>query len=355
MQVVDRDLVVGADRDDLLREHVERIPRDDGLLDLAAPHSLRDHGRFEQVEPELGEDPALGDRAQLVTGTADPLQAAGDRLRRLDLDDEVDRAHVDAELERRGGDEARDLAALQQLLDLDALLARERAVVRAGDLLLGQLVQAQREPLGQAAVVDEHDRRAVLLDELQQLRVDRGPDRARRRPGAVRDVAAVHDLGPADRLGGGEVAHVLERDDDLEVELLRAAGVDELDRPRAGDEAPDLLERPLRRREPDPLERPAGRAGRGARGSARGARRASCRRRRAPRRRSPSRRERSISRPCDVSSRKSDSGVVIRMSGGLRSIACRSRAGVSPVRTADARAPSAARRAGRAGSARRRS
>ena len=38
--------------------------------------------------------------------------------------------------------------------------------------------------------------------------------------------------------------------------------------------------------------------------------------------------------PCEVSSRKSDSGVVIRMSGGLRSIAARSFCGVSPVRTA---------------------
>ena len=35
-----------------------------------------------------------------------------------------------------------------------------------------------------------------------------------------------------------------------------------------------------------------------------------------------------------VSIRYSDSGVVIRMSGGSRSIACRSRCGVSPVRTA---------------------
>ena len=70
------------------------------------------------------------------------------------------------------------------------------------------------------------------LDELQDLRVDRGPDRA----------------------GLAGLPHVLERDDDLQVELLRAAGVDELDRPPAGDEASDLLHRPLRRREPDALD-----------------------------------------------------------------------------------------------------
>ena len=43
---------------------------------------------------------------------------------------------------------------------------------------------------------------------------------------------------------------------------------------------------------------------------------------------------RSISRAWDVRMRKSDSGVVIRMSGGLRAICWRSFCGVSPVRTA---------------------
>ena len=55
-----------------------------------------------------------------------------------------------------------------------------------------------------------------------------------------------------------ELAQVLDRDDDLEVELLARAGVDELDRAAAGDEPADLLERPLRRRKPDPLDRPVG-------------------------------------------------------------------------------------------------
>ena len=57
--------------------------------------------------------------------------------------------------------------ALSSLLDLDALLPGDRAVVRAGDLLAGELVQPQREPLGEAPAVDEHDRRAVLPHELE--------------------------------------------------------------------------------------------------------------------------------------------------------------------------------------------
>jgi hypothetical protein len=204
VQLVDRDLLVGADGHDLLREHVERVARDDGLLDGAGAHALGDDGRLEKVGTELREDAPLGDGAELMARAADPLEPARDRLRRLDLDHEVDCAHVDAELERGGGDEARDLAHLQQLLDLEPLLAGERAVVGARnlparsaflDLLVRQLVHSQGKPLRKTAVVDEDDRRPVLLDELEDLGIDRRPDRV--------------------RLAG--LAHVLERDDDFKV------------------------------------------------------------------------------------------------------------------------------------------
>ena len=126
VQVVDADLLAGRDRDDLLREHVERVARDPRLLDLALAHRARDDRALEQVGAELREDPPLRDRAQLVAGAADPLQPARDRLRRLDLDDQVDGAHVDPELEARGGHQAGDAARLQILLD-DARAARAPA------------------------------------------------------------------------------------------------------------------------------------------------------------------------------------------------------------------------------------
>ena len=242
VQLVDRDLLVGAHGHDLLGEHVQRVARDHRLLDRARLHPLDHDGRLEQVGAVLREDAPSRDGTQLVSRPTNPLQAAGDRLRRLDLDHEVDGAHVDAELERRGGDEARDLALLEQLLDFDPLLSGQRAVVGTRDLralrivldaFVGQLVEPQREALGQPAVVDEDDGRPVLLDELQNFRVDRRPDR----PLLAR------------------LAHVLERHDDFQVELLRPACVDELDRPPARDEAPDLLHRPLRGRQADPLDR----------------------------------------------------------------------------------------------------
>ena len=124
----------GGHRDDLLCQHVERVARHDGRLDVAVAHAPRDHRALEQVRAELGEDASARDLAHAVARAADALEPRGDGLGRLDLDHEVDRAHVDAELERRGGDEAGQLARLQEVLDHEPLLASQRAVVRAGDV-----------------------------------------------------------------------------------------------------------------------------------------------------------------------------------------------------------------------------
>ena len=96
---VDLPLVHRRHRDQVLGEHVERVLRDRRLLDLAFAHAPGDDGALEQVAAVFGEDPALGGLAEAVAGAADPLQAAGDGLRRLDLDHEVDGAHVDAQLQ----------------------------------------------------------------------------------------------------------------------------------------------------------------------------------------------------------------------------------------------------------------
>ena len=129
-------------------------------------------------------------------------------LGRLDLDDEVDRAHVDPQLgERAGGDETGELARLEQLLDLRALLQRQRPMMCTRNIRLSELVQAQRDPLGRAAVVDEHDRRVVLA---YQPAATRGRSRARsirawtplRREGLQR--ITLRTAGPM-RVGGHRV------------------------------------------------------------------------------------------------------------------------------------------------------
>ena len=179
-QLVDRPLVERAHGHDLLGQHVERVARVAGVLDEPVLHALHDDRRLDEVGAVLGEELAPARLAHLVAGPADALQAPRHRAGRLDLDDQVDRTHVDAELERAGGDQALELAPLELVLDLEPPLARQRAVVGLHQLAAGlgrrpsasaarfspssgQLVEAGGQPLGQAAGVDEDEGGAVLL------------------------------------------------------------------------------------------------------------------------------------------------------------------------------------------------
>ena len=121
-------------------------------------HRPRDRGAGDEIAPELRKDDPLADGTRMVPGTPDALQAARHRRRRFDLHHEIDRAHVDAELERRGRDERLDPARLQQIFNLAACNACERAVMRAHEWLAGELVQRPRQPLRQPAAVDEDQR-----------------------------------------------------------------------------------------------------------------------------------------------------------------------------------------------------
>jgi hypothetical protein len=125
-------------------------------------------------------------------------------------------------------------------------------VVRERELLAGGLVQIGGEALGEAAAVDEDHRRAVRAHELDEARMDARPDRPRdaRGLGALRSRA--------------ELAHVVDRHLHHELDRLGCTRVEHrhgarheatfaVDRP-AAEEARDLLERALRRREAHALE-----------------------------------------------------------------------------------------------------
>ena len=132
--------VEGVERhrgDGLLGEHVERIGRHRERLDPPRGHPLARHGGMDEVGTVLREDDPSGDLPDLVPGPAHALEAARDRRRRLDLDDEVDLAHVDAELEGRRRDDAAQPPALEIVLDEGPLVLRHRPVVRAGEQRLG--------------------------------------------------------------------------------------------------------------------------------------------------------------------------------------------------------------------------
>ncbi len=181
--------------------------------------------------------------ADLVTGSADALQAAGHRAWRLDLDDEVDGAHVDAQLEAAGRHQRPQVAPLQLVLDLQTTLPAQRAVVGLDQFVTG----GRRSSLGLgrprfcppgasslSRVARRSARRRALtntmvewcsLDQLEQPRVHRRPDRAAYRAGGGGALDwLVDDLT--------EAAHVLDGDHDLDLHRLAHPGVDDGDRPR---------------------------------------------------------------------------------------------------------------------------
>src|SRR5439155_1415945 len=145
-----------------------------------------------------------------MTGAPDALDAGRDTRRGFHLQHQVDRTHVDAELERRRGDEAAKGPGFQLVFDDQPLLARNRPVVRSYEIFARQLVDARRQALREASRVDENDGRAMRLDQLEQARVDRGPD-------------AVG--GAARLLLRGKSGHVVDRALDAHLHRLAPAGV----------------------------------------------------------------------------------------------------------------------------------
>ena len=225
-QVVDVPVVHRDHRDDLLREHVERVARIADRLDVRLVHRARDRGARDQVAAELREDDAAAGRADVMAGAADALHAARDRGRRLDLDDQIDRAHVDAELERGGRDERR--AACPPSAGLRSRCAAARAsdaVMRAHQRLAREIVSA---PASRSA-------RRRLLTKMSV-------ERCARTSSSSRGWIALQidgRTGPCDAgpLGISSISpslrHVLDRHFDRSSSCFFCAGVDDRDRPVA--------------------------------------------------------------------------------------------------------------------------
>ncbi len=163
---------------DLLGEHVERVAQEPGALDLARDHSLGDDRSLEQVAAVLWVQRAAAGLAHRVPGATNPLHAPRHGAGRLDLDHQIDGTHVDAQLERTGGDDAAQQAAFELVFDDDSLLASKRTVVRLDQLVAGELVEVGRQALGLTPGVAEDDRAAVGQHLGKDRWVDAVPDAA---------------------------------------------------------------------------------------------------------------------------------------------------------------------------------
>ena len=278
-ELVERPWLDRHHRHDLLRQDVERVARVAHRLDRARRHPFGDDRAGHQVAPVLGEDDAAGHRAHLVARPSDPLQPGRDAGRRLHLHDEVDRAHVDAQLQAGRGHDAGQQAGLELLLDQGALLAGHRPVVRlrhrgrappptpdwpiasAGKVvqllrppvqLLGrELVEPRGEPLGQPAGVGEHDRGAVGADQLEQPPLHGGPDRRPLGLPAAEPMTSSSELPGAGR--SSSAARSGTGTSTLTSIVFGMRRLHHLDRTGTGEERGHLVDRAHGGREPDPL------------------------------------------------------------------------------------------------------
>ena len=150
----------------MLRQHVERADaqrrrvlriRRDRVDGGAAFQHLEAIGRHQHAARRL---------VHAVIGAADPLQQARGALRRADIDDQIDVAPVDAEIERGGRDHRAQPAGRHRVLDLAPLADVERAVMqRDRQIVVVHPPQLLEDHLGLAARVDEDQRHLVALDQ----------------------------------------------------------------------------------------------------------------------------------------------------------------------------------------------
>ena len=274
-KVVHGPLVDREHRDNLLSQDIQWVARDMQGLDLARAHALRDDGGREEVAAVLGEDDAAAHFPDRVTRAAHALQPARHARRRLHLHREINRPHVDAQLEGGRGDNSGEPPGLELILDEGALCAADTAVVRAGDLdrrgptdaaqpydpgghtglgqlcaraLGGQLVETAAQPFGAAPRVGEDERRGMAGYEVENPAFDRGPDR-----GAGRGLAGL-GRGESSLLGQGR--HVFDGHLDLDLDRLLGRRRNDRHGSSATKEPGYLGHGPDRGRQPDALRGP---------------------------------------------------------------------------------------------------
>jgi hypothetical protein len=213
-----------------------RAPGGRERVELARTDRADGRRALHEVVAREREEDALRQRPAGVSGPADPLDRGRERARRADVAHEVDRADVDAELERRGRDHDRDLAGLELLLGLEPDAARHAAVVCRDAAQTQALLQRVRDALDEPAC-----------------------SRTRSSCDASAVSATMRSYTAAQSswfvIGPSEVGNL-----DARSSFAPVARVDDgrCGARRAHEQPPDLVDRPLRRRQADPLQAAAG-------------------------------------------------------------------------------------------------
>ncbi len=155
-----------GDARDVLRQHVQAAMRNLAAVEVARVQRLLRGDALQHLEAVGRDQDGTAGLVQAVVGATDALEQAGGTFRRSDLDDEVDVAPVDAEVERGGADDGAQAAPCHDGLDLAALLDGEAPVMKRYRQVVPVLPPQRAEhQLGLGPRVDEDQDRARGLDE----------------------------------------------------------------------------------------------------------------------------------------------------------------------------------------------
>ena len=166
VEIVFLPILGGTHRDNLLGENVLRRVGNFDAIEIALSDGANERGAFEEFIASGREDAAFRNRAMPVAGASDALEGGGDGPRGADLADEVNRADIDSELERRGSDEGLNFAGFEFGFGGEAKFAREAAVVSSDRVFAEALLEMMGDAFGQAARIYEDERGAMLANEI---------------------------------------------------------------------------------------------------------------------------------------------------------------------------------------------
>ena len=147
----------------LLNQNVERSLGRQKSIESFAMDRSEQGTTLDEVVAGLRVEAALWHAVAIVIGTPDPLQERGDVAWRAQLTDQVDRPDIDAEFERRRGDEGLQVASAKATFDHQPAIFGQASVV-GHHVCLGTLVllreplpQLVADALGHPAGVDENE------------------------------------------------------------------------------------------------------------------------------------------------------------------------------------------------------
>ena len=164
--LVDVQLLVDDQANEELRDDVKAVLWEGQAVHVARLNRRLEGGKFEQVVHRGRQETCTRNPTNMVAGTADALQGGGDVAGGADLDDEVNRANVDAHLEGGRGHHGPQVAEFQFPFDLQSDVLVHRAVV-SGHEFTQKGAEPLHKRLGHFPRVREDQRGGVGGDQVR--------------------------------------------------------------------------------------------------------------------------------------------------------------------------------------------